>query len=173
MFYYMQIDADNIGKSLLQSSEIVDLPYMIARPTYDEHELGKYWDGNDFSALAGAMEWPRLVVTGIASDVQNGFVASSDLTDITVPVGATVTFHTELYRQDSLLKRDESFRSLIRSRDGRERVLRMTLAQGAMTFSIRFEDSRIWELTEAMINADLPSERRMRFKGIKMFVVEA
>lgn len=33
-------------------------------------------------------------------------------------------------------------------------------------------DSHAWE-TEAMINADLPPERHMRFKGIKVFAVEA
>lgn len=34
------------------------------------------------------------------------------------------------------------------------------------------EGRHAWE-TEAMINADLPPERHMRFKGIKVFAVEA
>ena len=68
---------------------------------------------------------------------------------------------------------DGSFRVPIRSRDGRERVVIATVNQGVIAFSISFEDSRIWELTEAMINADLPPERHMRFKGIKVFAVEA
>ena len=115
---------------------------------------------------------PEIVITGIAAD-REGFVHTPDFTDATVPVGATLAFSAELRAGDQVLALDDSFRLPIRSRDGRERVVVASMAKGFIRFSVHFEDSRVWEVTEAMINADLPPERHMRFKGIKVFAVEA
>jgi hypothetical protein len=47
------------------------------------------------------------------------------------------------------------------------------MVQGVITFSVQFDDSRVWEVTEAVINGDLPPEARMRFQGVKVYVVES
>ncbi|PIF39770.1 hypothetical protein CLV01_1382 [Delftia sp. 60] len=115
---------------------------------------------------------PEIVITGIAAD-REGFVHTPDFTDATVPVGATLAFAAELRAGDQVLTLDDSFRLPIRSRDGRERVVLASMAKGFIRFSVHFEDSRVWEVTQAMVNSDLPPERHMRFKGIKVFAVEA
>ncbi|MCO5335384.1 hypothetical protein [Delftia tsuruhatensis] len=115
---------------------------------------------------------PEIVITGIAADKED-FVHTPDFTDATVPVGATLALSAELRAGAQVLAKDDSFRLPIRSRDGRERVVLASMVQGVLRFSVHFEDSRVWEVTEAAINADLPPGRRMRFKGIKVFAVEA
>jgi len=132
------------------------------------------WTGAAFVAPASPQEMPQaeIILTGITSNVQEGFDLSPDLSDVTVPVGATLAFTAELRMHGQVLPLDDTFRMPIRSRDGRERVLAASMSQGVITFGVRFDDSRVWEVTEAVINADLPSERHMRFKGIKVFAVE-
>lgn len=115
---------------------------------------------------------PEIVITDIQSDV-GSFVHAQDFTDATVPVGGTLRFTAELRQAGQVLPVDDTFRLPIRSRDGRERVVLASMAQGIIRFSVHFEDSRVWEVTEAMVNSDLPPERHMRFKGIKIFAVEA
>ena len=115
---------------------------------------------------------PEIVITGIAAD-RAGFVHAPDFTDATVAVGTTLAFSAELRAGDQVLALDDSFRLPIRSRDGRERVVLASMVQGVLRFSVHFEDSRVWEVNEAVVNADLPPGRHMRFKGIKVFAVEA
>lgn len=114
---------------------------------------------------------PEIVITGIQCN-QGGFVHAADFTDATVPVGATLAFTAELRVGDQVLPANDSFRLPIRSRDGRERVVLASMVQGLITFSLLFDASRVWEVTEAVVNADLPPERHMRFRGIKVFAVE-
>jgi hypothetical protein len=114
---------------------------------------------------------PEIVITDIQCD-RGGFVHAADFTDATVPVGATLAFTAELRVGAQVLPTDDSFRLPIRSRDGRERVVLASMVQGLITFSLLFDASRVWEVTEAVVNADLPPERHMRFRGIKVFAVE-
>lgn len=115
---------------------------------------------------------PEIVITDIQSDVDS-FVHAQEFTEATVPVGGTLRFTAQLRQAGEVLLLDDSFRMPIWSRDGRERVVLASMAQGIIRFSVHFEDSRVWEVTEAMVNSDLPPERHMRFKGIKIFAVEA
>ena len=94
-------------------------------------------------------------------------------TDSTVPVGTTLILSAELPTGAQVLAKEGGFRLPLRSRDGRERVVLASMAKGFIRFSVHFEDSRVWEVTEAMVNSDLPPERHMRFKGIRVFAVEA
>jgi len=114
---------------------------------------------------------PEIVITEVQSD-RPGMVASEDFADITVPVGSTLDFTAELRAGGQVLPLDDSFRMPIRSRDGRERVLLATMAQGVIAFSVLFDDSRVWDVTAAVINADLPPEAHMDFRGVKVFAVE-
>lgn len=117
-------------------------------------------------------EQPRIVITAIESD-KPGMRHSGDFSDVTVAVGSTLRFTAELRLGGALLPLDDDFRMPIRSRDGRERVVLANMVQGVITFTVLFDDSRVWDVTEAVINADLPAERRMAFDGIKVFAVEA
>lgn len=121
--------------------------------------------------IAPAAVAPEIVITGIAAD-RPGFTHTPEFSDATVPVGTTLNFTAELRAGGNVLPLDDTFRMPIRSRDGRERVLLAGMAQGIITFSVLFDDSRVWEVTEAVVNADLPPERHMRFRGIKVFAVE-
>lgn len=125
------------------------------------------WPGSEVPEAAR----PEVVITAIESQAA-GLSHSADFSDATVPVGATVLFTAELRMGTTLLALDDSFRMPIRSRDGRERVVLANMAQGLITFSLLFDASRVWEVTEGVINADLPPERHMRFKGIRVFAVE-
>lgn len=125
------------------------------------------WPGSEASGAAR----PEVVITAIESQAA-GLSHSADFSDVTVPVGTTVLFTAELRMGPTLLALDDSFRMPIRSRDGRERVVLANMAQGLITFSLLFDASRVWEVTESVINADLPPERHMRFKGIRVFAVE-
>lgn len=126
------------------------------------------WPGSEVPEAAR----PEVVITAIESQAA-GFSHSADFSDVTVPVGATVLFTAELRMGTTLLALDDAFRMPIRSRDGRERVVLANMVQGVITFTVLFDDSRVWDVTEAVINADLAPEKHMAFKGIKVFVVEA
>ncbi|UCV00714.1 hypothetical protein [Acidovorax radicis] len=115
---------------------------------------------------------PEIVITAVQADMP-GMVASEDFTDITVRVGSTLSFAAELRAGDVVLPIDDSFRMPIRSRDGRERVLLASMVQGVISFTVRFDDSRVWDVSEEVINADLPPEAQMRFHGVKVFAIEA
>lgn len=116
---------------------------------------------------------PEIAITGIVPSSPAGYTAKPDFTEVTVPVGVTLAFTAELRHSGQVIPIDDTFRMPIRSRDGRERVLVATMVQGVITFSVQFDDSRVWEVTEAVINGDLPPEARMRFQGVKVYVVES
>jgi hypothetical protein len=115
---------------------------------------------------------PRIVITAVDSD-KPGMRYTDGFSDVTVPVGSTLRFTAQLRLGADVLPLDDDFRMPIRSRDGRERVVLANMVQGVITFTVLFDDSRVWDVTEAVINADLPAERRMGFDGIKVFAVEA
>lgn len=135
--------------------------------------IGTGWSMLPFAPLPDVSEVqaPEIVITDIQSDV-GSFVHAQDFTDATVPVGGTLRFTAELRQAGQVLPVDDTFRLPIRSRDGRERVVLASMTQGVITFSLLFDASRVWEVSEAVVNADLPPERHMRFKGIKVFAVE-
>ena len=172
MYYYAQIDKENVAFSILQSPVEINDAHMIARPIYDANEIGKQWTGFSFDKRAPAGSMAEMLITNIVAD-KVGCQYSTDFSRATVPVDVRLAFSAEYQADGQLLLEDGSYLFPIRSRDGRERVVVAEMHQGIITFSIHFEDSRVWELTEAMINADLPPERHMRFKGIKVFAVEA
>jgi len=116
---------------------------------------------------------PTIVLTGVQCDTP-GAVIAPGFADITVPVGSTLGFTAELRdSEDAVLPVDDTFRMPIRSRDGRERVVLAGMVQGVITFSVTFTESRVWEVTQDVINADLPAEAHMRFAGVRVFAVEA
>lgn len=135
---------------------------------------GMAWLELPFSAHALPPEplVPEIVITAMVGD-KEGVTHTEDFTDATVPVGTTLNFTAELRAGGELQLLDDVFRMPIRSRDGRERVLLAPMTQGVISFSVHFDVSRVWEVTEALVNADLPRERHMRFAGIKVFAVEA
>lgn len=172
---YAQIDAARIVFAVSQLAVPVQALDMIPIESYDDTLIGKRHDaetGAFVDVASPALNLPEIVITAVQSDT-TGMVASADWTDITVPVGSTLAFTAELRGADAqVLPLDDAFRMPIRSRDGRERVLLANMVQGVISFAVRLDDSRVWDVSAEVINADLPPEARMAFAGVKVFAVE-
>lgn len=115
---------------------------------------------------------PKIVITGIK---ENGVsLIQTDFSEATTTIGKRLDFTAELRHPDLgfVLPVDDMFRMPIRSRDGREEVIKAVCVQGVITFSIDFTESRVWGVTEDVINADLPLDSLMGFDGITVFVLK-
>lgn len=139
------------------------------------------WDGNledltfdPDTRTVSARPTPRLVITDITADPTWGMSVSADLSDVTIPAGATVTITAELRLPDSdeVIPVDATFRMPIRARDGREIVVLVGLQQGIATVDIPLRASGAWRADESTINSGLPADQRMRFAGVTAYVIE-
>ena len=59
----------------------------------------------------------------------------------------------ELPAGAQVLAKEGGFRLPLRLCDGCERVVLASMAEGIIRFSVHFEDSRVWEVTETMVNS--------------------
>lgn len=117
---------------------------------------------------------PRVVVTAVTADapVRGLTISETGLSEVTLPVGARIHITAEMRLGDQLLVQDGDFRMPLVSRDGRQRVVLAAMAGGIITISALLDDSRVWHVTDDMINVDLPEEEKLDFGGFRIFVVE-
>ncbi len=114
---------------------------------------------------------PKLVVTALSSEDPTALVAA-DLSEVTCKSGATVSATIELRDgQESIVPIDESFRMPLRARDGRERILLVTLVGGIAQVEAVIAESGLWQVAEAAINESLPSDKYMVFDGLSIYTV--
>jgi hypothetical protein len=132
----------------------------------------EFVEPEDIPPPAPAPFIPLIVITEIKED---GVVLNqTDFSVVNTMVGKRLDFKAELRHPDLgfVLPVDDQFRMPIRSRDGREEVILAHSTQGIITFGIDFTESRIWTVTEEVINRDLPVEKRMGFAGVTVFVLK-
>ena len=118
---------------------------------------------------------PAVVVTGITVDEAHADHAqiAPDFSALKLPVGATVTITAELQMQGQRVPGfTADFAMPMRSTDGTYRHLDVRFVDGQAVFSAVMSDSKRWEVTQALVNSDLPPEMHMSFAGITITSVE-
>ena len=115
----------------------------------------------------------ELVLTSITPDAQHAAQTVVRGSEVTCPVGTTLTVAGEVRAGAAVVPVDGIFRVPVRATDGRERVVLATITQGLLASTWCTRESGIWEVTETLINRDLPVAQRMRFAGLKGYVLEA
>lgn len=119
---------------------------------------------------------PRLVLTAIGADAAHADAISvtAALDDVTCPAGTLLAVAAELQDADGApVPVTATFRMPIVARDGREKVLLVSLVDGVASFNAPMRESGVWEVTAAIINQGLPATEQMDFGGITIYVVEA
>jgi hypothetical protein len=173
-FFYATLENGRcVGESMLSGP--VEAPNMISIPHADGSFIGRLWDGSVWHDWTPPPDLrPRLIVTEITADPAWGMAVSQDLSDVTIPAGATMTITAELRHPiaNDVLPLDGTFRMPIRARDGREIVVLVGMQQGIATADIPLKQSGAWSVDEETINSGLPLEQHMQFAGITAFVVE-
>ncbi|SMC24241.1 hypothetical protein SAMN02745857_01784 [Andreprevotia lacus DSM 23236] len=149
-------------------AEFVEVPDEVA-PQWRLNEAGEWVS----PAGAGAY-LPELVIVAIEPDADHAAaVLLNGLHDVTCPAGTVLTFRAELRGPAGvLIPVSDVFRMPLRARDGRERMVLAVMEEGAMTVNVPLRESGAWAVDEATINESLPLEKRMRFAGVQVFVVE-
>jgi hypothetical protein len=96
-----------------------------------------------------------------------------DFSAIKLPVGAKVTIDAELQISGQRVPGFAAeFAMPLRSTDGLMRYLDVRFADGRTTFSALMSDSKRWEVTQELINSNLPPEMHMQFAGMVITAVE-
>ena len=115
---------------------------------------------------------PVIVITEIRDN--DSIVTNSNYLSLNTFVGHRLEFTAELRHptSGSVLPINDHFRMPIRSRDGREEIVLAQCTQGIIRFGIDFSDSRVWAVTEDIVNSDLPQEAQMGFAGITIYVLK-
>lgn len=116
---------------------------------------------------------PELVITAITADVAHAAQALVSPSEVTCPAGTTLTVAGEVRVGGAKVPLDGAFRAPVRASDGRERVVLATITQGVLSATWTVRESGIWEITESLINRDLPEAERMSFTGMKAYVLES
>ena len=95
------------------------------------------------------------------------------LGEITVPAGTAITVETEVQVEGQVVPAYAgAFRVPVVASDGREKVLGATIVAGVAAITWTPRDSGIWAITQARLNRDLPTEQRLQFSGLRIFVLE-
>lgn len=116
---------------------------------------------------------PTLVITSVDSSKPDKTSISENLNDITCPVGTTLTFGIDLRINEHKLDTvTEQYRTPIRARDGREKIVSIDLINGEAVVKVTMRESGCWEIAEDMINESLPDDQYMCFAGVRVFVVD-
>jgi hypothetical protein len=118
-----------------------------------------------------------LVITSVVSSNHGQTVTSGDFSEVTCPVGTTLTFTCELRgAEGAILPVDSEFIAPIYKRASgnivAQRLVKTLMTAGVVSISVPLPENGEWEVNESGINSRLPIERRMTFKGIKMFVYD-
>lgn len=123
---------------------------------------------------AAPQQRPAVVITHISADPAHAAQTrvADDLSEVTLPVGATLTVAAELRAGDQIVPLTEDFRLPLVSTDGRQRLVLASMVNGQLTMSVQMRDSRLWRLTEADINEHLPDASKMVFAGLTIYAVE-
>lgn len=135
----------------------------------DIANIGDTWDGQNFIKPVAEV-LPEIVITNIVSDKSDSIIRF-DFSDISCPVGATLTCAAELRAHGgSVIPLTDSFRMPLRSRDGRERFVFVSFSSGAATFSSTMNESGLWSINQEAINSGLPAEKHMAMKEVQIYV---
>lgn len=139
----------------------------------DEYLITEYDDGTTVKVVNSQppprpLPLPLLNITSISSAPD---AIASDLSEVTVKVGATVTAIAQITDGANVLPVNAAFRMPVTASDGREIVALAQFVDGVAEIAIPFEASGIWSVTEATINRALPPEQQMTFAGITIYVV--
>lgn len=124
---------------------------------------------------APPVELPTVAITAIAVDEAHADRAqiASDFSSMKLPVGAVVTITAELQMLGQRVPGFVAeFAMPMRSTDGSMRHLAVGFEDGVAVFSAAMSDSKRWEVTQALVNSDLPPEMHMSFAGITITAVE-
>ena len=170
---YAQIDSNGLCIAVSDLSGEVEAPHMIAVGEGDA-PLGKRWNGRAFVTPDPAQR-PTIVITAISAAAPHNAdtMVAPDLSEVTLPVGATLQVTAELQFDGRRVRRNDVFRMPLVSIDNRHRVLLAKLADGVLEVRAQMTESRIWRITEADINAALPPGEQMAFAGLTVYAVEA
>lgn len=112
-----------------------------------------------------------VIVSSSSSDPDNTVFDTAG--EVTCPVGTTLTFNVELHiRGQKIEGINQHYRTPIRARDGREKIIAIDIVDGAATVKVTMRESGCWEVTGEMINENLGDDEKMNFSGIRAFVVD-
>lgn len=134
---------------------------------------GWTWDGLDFHPPATPTPKPNLVITSL--DVMNAPQGKATqivgVSEATIPRGATISADVEIQANSQLIPVDLPFcRMPIKSTDGRITYAIVEIAGGRGTVVWTPELTGRWQITEILINSELPPEAHMSFDGVDIFV---
>jgi len=113
----------------------------------------------------------ELTITKISVDRDHVLQSSFTTSEVTVPVGATVTATAQIMDGGNILPVNASFRMPVTASDGREIVALAQFVDGVAEIAIPFGASGIWSVAESTINRALPPEQQMSFAGVTVYVV--
>ena len=120
---------------------------------------------------------PEIVITSITSAAPFPLPViqlESGMWDVTILEGQTVVIQAELQADGQKLPVNSVFRMPMQARNsGITIVYLVQMIDGDITINATLDDPKIWEVTEAQINKDLPPEQQMRFKGLSIQVVRS
>lgn len=169
MMRYAQINDDSVCVSDSMLSGALDAPNMIPLSAEDPSPLGLRWTGVGWEAVPEPLR-PRIVITQIVSSDPDALIT---LSDVTISIGESVAVTVELRDpDDSLIPLTAAFRMPLVARDGRERIVLARFVDGVAEIAATLPDSGCWQVTEAKINHDLPSDQHMGFAGLDIYVVQ-
>ena len=171
MHAYAQINPAGLCIADSDLHSPVDLPDMIAVDPADRPYLGRLWDGRVWQ---DAPELPRIVITAVDAGEHTAQTrVAADFSVVDAPVGAVLTITAQLQWQGQPLRLSDTFRMPVTSTDGRERVVLASMEGGTITMRIALTESRVWQVTQATINRNLPADKHMAFAGLTVYVIEA
>lgn len=146
----------------------VDITGIDPRP-----EPGDTWDPetNTWTTPPPPPPKPQLVIMEVTGE---NVVASEDLSDITLPLGASLTAVFEIQVDGKKVSSISmpAVRMPIAASDGRTVYAKIDIAKGKGTAKWRPRDSGKWLITQENINSELPAEAQMEFSGLSIFVYE-
>lgn len=115
---------------------------------------------------------PELVITAVTPDGGHASACVVELPEVTCPLGTTLSLAGEVRVGGQKVPVSGHFRAPIRASDGRERVVLAVITAGSLAATWTPSESGIWEVTEALINRDLPEASRFHFSGVKVYVLD-
>lgn len=137
--------------------------------------LGQRWTGNKWVVVAPQTDQlPAIVVENITADAGSNAntIIADNFAEVRTVVGAVLAITVRMEVGGQLYPINEAFDMPITSVDGRVHPKRVLFKAGRATFTITMTEPRIWNVTAEMINSGLPSEKHMRFAGLRVVAAE-
>ena len=173
--FHAQLNAQKICVGVAQTVGLVVGENIVQIDSYDESVLGKYWDGKKWANPGAYIDQrPLIVVENITPNAEHNAVTivADNMEEVRTLVGAVLTLTVRIEVGGVLYPANEGFDMPISSVDGRVYPKRVLFENGRATFDIALTESRIWQVSEAMVNSGLPPERHMRFAGMRVVAAE-